>query len=470
MITQAGMAALIEARGNGYNRLPITHIGVGMAAFLPTEQVTAADVAGTEVLRTGIAGYVRLLPDTYQILANLKLADTTQNYSIGSIFVYSNDLLFGVSSEPGVELFTLAGDITFSVAVAIKLSNNCADAMQIMVDEDASATLALIAEYIQEVSDLAQALDLHKHQWNDIGGKPLTYPPEPHDHTWLSILNKPLTFMPSAHRHVIGDIDNLSLDWAAIQNKPLTFTPSAHRHAMSDIDNLSLDWAAIQNKPLTFTPSAHKHPIDDVTGLQGALDGKSNTNHAHTWDLIQGKPATFTPSDHPHQIEIDAGRIRVVGGEWKTLPTSSGAQGAQGAQGQSGAQGAQGAMGRDGNTGAQGATGATGYGTTGAQGAQGAPGQDATGGSGNWATVDHDHNGVYVKCDSGANNIGTFGLYKNGGASMAGGEAVSGSKLYPACIAMDGTVTAQSGPMNVGTWRCITQCLANNAGQFQRFM
>ena len=53
---------------------------------------------------------------------------------------------------------------------------------------------------------------------------------------------------------------------------------------------------------------------------------------------------------------------------------------------------------------------------------------------------------------------------------MAGGEAISGSKLYPACIAMDGTVTVQAGAMNVGSWRCVTQTLANNVGIFQRFM
>ena len=158
---------------------------MGIAAFLPTEQVTAADVAGTEVLRTGIAGYLRLSPDTYQILANLKLADTTQSYSIGSIFVYSNDLLFGVASTPGVEIFTLAGDVTFSVEIAIKLSNNCADAMHIIVDTEASATLALIAEYIQEVSDIAHALELHKHTWTEILNKPLKYPPEIHNHTWI---------------------------------------------------------------------------------------------------------------------------------------------------------------------------------------------------------------------------------------------------------------------------------------------
>lgn len=42
-----------------------------------------------------------------------------------------------------------------------------------------------------------------------------------------------------------------------------------------------IDWAEVTGKPSTFTPSAHSHAIADVTGLQGALDGKSDTTHTH---------------------------------------------------------------------------------------------------------------------------------------------------------------------------------------------
>ena len=42
-----------------------------------------------------------------------------------------------------------------------------------------------------------------------------------------------------------------------------------------------IDWAEVTGKPSSFTPSAHTHAIEDVTGLQSALDGKSNSSHTH---------------------------------------------------------------------------------------------------------------------------------------------------------------------------------------------
>lgn len=42
-----------------------------------------------------------------------------------------------------------------------------------------------------------------------------------------------------------------------------------------------IDWAEVTGKPSTYAPSAHSHAIADVTGLQTALDGKSDTGHTH---------------------------------------------------------------------------------------------------------------------------------------------------------------------------------------------
>lgn len=42
-----------------------------------------------------------------------------------------------------------------------------------------------------------------------------------------------------------------------------------------------IDWAEVTGKPSTFAPSAHTHAIADVTGLQTALDGKSDNGHTH---------------------------------------------------------------------------------------------------------------------------------------------------------------------------------------------
>lgn len=50
------------------------------------------------------------------------------------------------------------------------------------------------------------AQSTHKHLWEDITDKPLTFTPSAHTHAWGDITSKPSTFAPSAHTHSAGDI------------------------------------------------------------------------------------------------------------------------------------------------------------------------------------------------------------------------------------------------------------------------
>ncbi len=68
-----------------------------------------------------------------------------------------------------------------------------------------------------------------------------------------------------------------------------------------------------------YTQFGHTHPIANITGLQAALDGKSNNGHNHDdryytegelntsgaggsvhWDNISNKPGSFNPNSHNH--------------------------------------------------------------------------------------------------------------------------------------------------------------------------
>lgn len=84
-------------------------------------------------------------------------------------------------------------------------------------------------------------------------------------------------------------IDALGSDetsWDEVTGKPTTFPPSAHQHGISDVTGLQSaltsaaatpaqpTWDTLSGKPSTFPPAAHSHAISDVTGLQSALDGK----------------------------------------------------------------------------------------------------------------------------------------------------------------------------------------------------
>ena len=85
---------------------------------------------------------------------------------------------------------------------------------------------------------------------------------------------------------------NISVDWNNINGKPLTFPPSVHQHEIADIENLAstlsqkvdilnigtyITWDNISGKPPSFTVSEHTHSIDDVSLLAEALAAKAST-------------------------------------------------------------------------------------------------------------------------------------------------------------------------------------------------
>ena len=187
---------------------------------------------------------------------------------------------------------------------------------------------------------LGKADSIHRHDWAEIDGKPLTFVPEVHTHAWVDITGKPTTFAPDAHTH----------NWGEIQQKPTTFTPSAHNHVISEVTGLQLaldskaeevhthtkaditdfahnhDWAEINGKPSTFPPEAHlhlkqqiidfahNHEIAEINGLQASLDSKAEDVHTHTkaditdfahnhdWAEVTGKPVAYPAIAHMHEV------------------------------------------------------------------------------------------------------------------------------------------------------------------------
>lgn len=115
----------------------------------------------------------------------------------------------------------------------------------------------------------------------------------------------PSAYAPASHTHTIANVTGLQ---TALDGKSNT----GHTHVINDVTGLqtALDaklntsgftWTALSGKPTTFTPSVHSHVINDVTGLQAALDAKLNTS-GFTWSALSGKPTTFSPSSHSHLI------------------------------------------------------------------------------------------------------------------------------------------------------------------------
>src|SRR6478752_2799267 len=66
--------------------------------------------------------------------------------------------------------------------------------------------------------------------------------------SWNDVTGKPSTFPPSAHTHVIGDVTGLQT--ALDSKKPASYVPA---------------WSEITGKPVSFPPTMHVHVIGEVT-------------------------------------------------------------------------------------------------------------------------------------------------------------------------------------------------------------
>ena len=158
--------------------------------------------------------------------------------------------------------------------------------------------------------------------WDDVTGKPATFPPSAHIHAIADVTNLQTALdgkASSVHGHSIAEVTGLqtALDAKAGSTHAgahVTGGPDKIRDASASQDglmtaaqaskldgiqsgaevNVNADWnaatgdAAILNKPATFPPSVHGHAISDVSGLQTALDGKAASVHTHAIADVTG--------------------------------------------------------------------------------------------------------------------------------------------------------------------------------------
>lgn len=72
-------------------------------------------------------------------------------------------------------------------------------------------------------------------------------------------------------------------NWDELEGKPETFPPEAHEH----------DWDEVEGKPTEFPPEAHEHEISEVEGLAAALSGKADSSHTHGMGDVVGLAAAL---------------------------------------------------------------------------------------------------------------------------------------------------------------------------------
>ena len=116
---------------------------------------------------------------------------------------------------------------------------------------------------------------------------------------------------PTAHGHVIGDVSGLQTaldgkaaashshaiaDVTGLQTALDGKAASSHTHTASQISDssavgrsvLTAADAASARSAMSAAASSHAHAVADVTGLQTALDGKSNVGHGHAISDVSG--------------------------------------------------------------------------------------------------------------------------------------------------------------------------------------
>lgn len=90
-----------------------------------------------------------------------------------------------------------------------------------------------------------------------------------------------------------AQVDGLeTIEWEEVAGKPTTFPAAEHRHNVSEIDGLDdiggeVTWNNITGKPSTFPPSSHTHAASQITGLPTSLP--ANGGNA---DTVDGKHAS----------------------------------------------------------------------------------------------------------------------------------------------------------------------------------
>ncbi|WP_418139211.1 phage tail protein [Oceanimonas smirnovii] len=167
-------------------------------------------------------------------------------------------------------------------------------------------------------------------EWNNLTGKPATFPPSSHAHSWNSITGKPATFPPSGHNHderYLGKTakaaDSARLN-GAIDSENSTGSTIVKRSSSGDINarlfrseydttNASVNFIMTQvdtagnNYIRPTTPEQFRAGVTDSYYLgktakaddSDKLDGQHGSYY-RAWGNITGKPATFPPSGHTH--------------------------------------------------------------------------------------------------------------------------------------------------------------------------
>ncbi|MFM0163813.1 tail fiber protein [Paraburkholderia sediminicola] len=144
-ITEAGIEAAGNAQGTGI-QLPITHVGFGTGAYVPTGSETALV---DEVSRVAIAGGGKTSPTSIQVYAQVE-APAGAPFFCSEIGFYSNATLVAVFSQTSAPILYISDVIVTAVTYALGLAAIPPNTVSVTVDPSASAALAALGAHVAD--------------------------------------------------------------------------------------------------------------------------------------------------------------------------------------------------------------------------------------------------------------------------------------------------------------------------------
>lgn len=250
--------------------------------------------------------------DTYKVITQITVP-ANNSYTAADVTAKIGDLVVAMAKDPKWLVVPSGDEAVTTVNYSTTTTNLTTSAKTGSITLGEAATKQIDSSITKgsTSTNLATSKAVVDYMtWGNVQGKPSTFTPSTHTHTKDQVglgnvdntadANKSVKYAGSAGTatNISGAAADTTVDAArhvwfsnnaaetkrdyndALKYNPKSNTITANITGSAASAN-AVAWDKVTGKPSTFAPSSHTHTIANVTGLQAALDGKSNNGHTH---------------------------------------------------------------------------------------------------------------------------------------------------------------------------------------------
>lgn len=274
--------------------------------------------------------------DTYKVITQITVP-ANNSYTAADVTAKIGDLVVAMAKDPKWLVVPSGDEAVTTVNYSTTTTNLTTSAKTGSITLGEAATKQIDSSITKgsTSTNLATSKAVADYvTWGNVSGRPSTFTPSTHTHTKDQVglgnvdntadANKSVKYAGSAGTatNVSGTVTDTTVDAArhvwfsnnttetkrdyndALKYNPKSNTITANITGSAASAN-AVAWDKVTGKPSTFAPSSHTHTIANVTGLQAALDGKSNNGHTHddryyTESEMNAKLADKANASHGH--------------------------------------------------------------------------------------------------------------------------------------------------------------------------